>query len=152
MGEIKNIKIDVPKEKVLRRLGHKLGAKLDKRIESLIDKEIEEAYSLIDSFAVYEDLDIEFVKEDEVKLKNVFLIKSKNLAKILTNAKKATLIAVTIGDELEKTIGDSTIDVIRDAIGSEAVEALAIKVIWVNLYLCSEFVRRSILANRLLLD
>ena len=128
MGEIKNIKIEIVKDRVLRRLGYKLENKLDKRVESLIDKELEEAYSLIDVCAVYEDLEIEFVKEDEIKLKNAFLIKSKNLAKILKKAEKATLIAVTIGDKIEKTTGDATIDVIRDSIGSEAVEELAIKV------------------------
>lgn len=128
MPEIKNIKIELKKDNILRRLGHRLENKLDKRVESLIDKEIQEAYTLIDLYATYKDFEIESVKDDKIKLKNTFLIKCKNLANILKKANKATLIVVTIGDELEKTTGDSTIEVIRDAIGSEAVEELAIKV------------------------
>ena len=81
---------------------------------------------MLDVYCVYKDFKIEYVKEDKVKLKN-FIIKSRNLARILENAEKGSLIAVTIGDELEKKTGDLMIDVVRDAIGSEAVEELAIQ-------------------------
>jgi len=128
MVEITNVNIRLNKEKILRRLGYNEKNKLDKRVESIIDKQIQEGYSLIDPYVVYKDLGIEYVKEDEIRLKNAFFIKCKALANILKKADKATLIAVTIGEGLEKPSGDLTADSIRDAIGSEAVEELAIAV------------------------
>ncbi len=123
MGEIRNIEIKIDKKHVLRRLGNKL----DKKVRLLIDQEIGKAHSLVEPYAVFKDLEIEFVKEDRIQLKNAFLIKCKNLAKILRTADKATLIAVTIGDNLEKPV-DSLTDNIRFAIGSEAAEYLAVAV------------------------
>jgi len=123
--EIKNIKIRIDRKNVLKRLGHRLKTETDERINRLIDEQINEAYSMIEPYCVYKDLDIAHVKDDEIKLKNAFLIKSSNLAKILRKADKATLIAITIGDELERRTGDLLVDAIRDAIGSEAVEELA---------------------------
>ena len=123
--EIKNIKIRIDRKNVLKRLGHRLKTETDERINRLIDEQINEAYSMIEPYCVYKDIGIAHVKDDEIKLKNAFLIKSSNLAKILRKADKATLIAITIGDELERRTGDLLVDAIRDAIGSEAVEELA---------------------------
>ena len=125
MVELTNVKIEISKEKVLKRLGAK--KKVDSRIKKIVEKEIENVYSLLDVYCVYKELDIEFVKGDEIKLKDGFTMKSKNQGRILENAKKGTLIAVTIGDEIEEKTGDLTVDVIRDAIGSEGVEELAVQ-------------------------
>ncbi len=122
MMELTNIKIKISKEKVLKRLD--MPCEADKRIDLMIDKEIEEAYTLFEPYCIYKEVIVEKVTENEVKL-DVFTVQSRNLARIMKKAKKATLMAVTIGAELEKRTGNITIDTIRDAIGSIAVESLA---------------------------
>ena len=56
------------------------------------------------------------------------MIKSERLAEHLAGCDKATLMAVTIGKGIEKETNDVLRDLLRDAIGTEAVEALADKV------------------------
>lgn len=125
MPELTNIKIELNKENILKRLGHSPKIKIDERLNGLIDSELDNAYCLIDPYCIYKDLEIESVKEDKIKLKDAFIINSRPLANILKDAKKATLIALTIGNGLEKRTENLLIDSIRDAIGSEAAEELA---------------------------
>ncbi|MBW2981104.1 hypothetical protein KY360_06840 [Candidatus Woesearchaeota archaeon] len=120
---ITNLKIKIPKKEVLNRLGYKAGVTKESNLH-LVDEQLQEAYSLIDPKAVYKDFDI-VVKNGSISLKGSFTIKSKTLAKRLKDCKKATLVALTIGPGLEKKTKDLVTNVIRDAIGSEAVEELA---------------------------
>jgi len=118
------ISFQIPKDKVLRRLGYTSKTKLDKRTDDIINNEIEHASKLIKPSFVYGDLTVKSVTDDEIVFDRLS-IKSKILSNKFNNVKKATIFIVSIGEELEKKTGKTLTDALRDAIGSEAVEEFA---------------------------
>lgn len=124
LKKITNIKIEIPKNEVLKCLGKTPKTEIHKKINEMIDEQIEEACSLIEPQGEYVDLDIKKVTENEIIFEN-YKIKSKKLAEHFKNAKKATIIFVTIGEDITEKTGDVVIDAIRDSIGSAAVEEVA---------------------------
>lgn len=92
---------------------------------------VEEGYSLVGPKAAYEIFDIT-IKGDEVKFPKAKLtVKSASLAKHIKGAEKAALFLCTIGKDLAEAVnryvtkGEIAHATILDAVGSEAVEALA---------------------------
>lgn len=124
LKKISNIKIKIPKHEVLRYLGKTPHTRIDSKTEKIIEEQIDEAYSLIEPEGEYADIEIESVTEKEVIFKN-FKIESKKLAEHLKNAKKATIIFATVGSKITEKTNNVLKDIIRDAIGSAAVEEVA---------------------------
>lgn len=135
MARIQNLKIEIPRLEVLKRLRFNVYKTiLPDDIDYLIDKMMEEAYILIGTKAVYKDFVIAAKSEDKIALAGTdFKIAGREVSGILRNSFKVTLLAVTIGEDLPNKAhqymseGKNTEGVILDAVGSEAVEALAEK-------------------------
>jgi hypothetical protein len=135
MPRIQNLKIEIPRLDVLKRLHYNVyKTSVSGDIDYLIDKMMEDAYILIGTKAVYKDFAVAGRAEGEITLQGTdFRIVGREVSGILKHSFKVTLMAVTIGEDLPNRShqymaeGKNTEGVILDAVGSEAVEALAEK-------------------------
>ncbi|MDP8263739.1 MAG: vitamin B12 dependent-methionine synthase activation domain-containing protein [Candidatus Ancaeobacter aquaticus] len=136
MPTLTNLKVNIPRNEVLKRLRyHPSKTDPQENIDNLIDNLIEDAYILMEPKALYKDILIEEKSGNIVTLKDcTFVIEGAEIAGLLQKSHKVVLMAVTIGPDLplrsqrymqEKKVTEA---MVLDAIGSEAVEALADKV------------------------
>lgn len=119
--------------------------KINKKIATLDDIEeeslrntilnnIEQGYRLIHPKAVYRTCEICSVEDEVVTLQeSATLLRGQSMTKLLSLCKKVTLLAVTIGDQLEKkveSLGTTSITdgFILDAVGSTMADYFAQKV------------------------
>ena len=106
MGFImKNLKnLTIPKDEVLRYLGHKKKQIISDNINELVDQTIEEAKELIFPKFVLSYFNT-IIKEDGVTFENTnLLLTGKDIKEHLKHAKKTVLMAVTLGSIIEKKI------------------------------------------------
>jgi hypothetical protein len=130
---IKDFKIEIDKKKVCRNLGYENGHGPSPSISSLIDEEIDEAYSLIQPSCFYRIMDINRVRRPRVTLLNgiTYSITSEVLSWVLYPCKKAVIFVASIGKGLEESAKQVMDDghllkaTVLDAIGSEATEKVA---------------------------
>jgi Methionine synthase I, cobalamin-binding domain len=96
-----------------------------------VKKELSGLISIISPVAKVSDLKIDNITSSNITFENGFEIESVKLAMVLKNSKKATFMALTIGEKLTLEVEEAlkkeeyTKAVIIDAIGSEAVEKFA---------------------------
>jgi hypothetical protein len=117
---------------VIRRLNYNPKKSIfDKDIELFVKKELSGLISVISPVAKVSDLKIDNITSSNITFENGFEIESVKLAMVLKNSKKATFMALTIGEKLTLAVEEAlkkeeyTKAVIIDAIGSEAVEKFA---------------------------
>jgi hypothetical protein len=117
---------------VIRRLNYNPKKSIfDEDIELFVKKELSGLISVISPVAKVSDLKIDNITSSNITFENGFEIESVKLAMVLKNSKKATFMALTIGEKLTLEVEEAlkkeeyTKAVIIDAIGSEAVEKFA---------------------------
>jgi len=119
-------------EKVMGRLGYnKKKTKVDDSIIQKIQNEISSSINIIHPIGNVLENKITSKYDDFIVLESGLKLKSRKICNILKDVSSVSLMICTIGKEItEKTIDltkreDFSTAVILDAIGSEAVEALA---------------------------
>ena len=125
--------IDIPVRAVLQRLGYPQGRRRDNsEVNRIFDEEIERAPKLFKSQGVFRFLEVASKDEELITFKkSSFLIKSKQVVKMLNGSDLVIVFMVTIGPLLEQEVdklmnqGEMTRGVILDAIGSETADAVA---------------------------
>ncbi len=123
--KIKGFKIRLRKREILKTLKYDSRyTNIDSGIEKLIQQQIENAYLFIYPSVIYKT----FLNTPQVK--NEILLGSKKVSELLHKASAFTLMAVTIGDKLEKEVNrikdkNLTEAFVLDAAGSEATEQSA---------------------------
>jgi hypothetical protein len=129
MNKIRGFKIRLRKREILRTLRYDgRYTEIGPDIELLIQNQIENAYSLIHPSVVYITF---FNKDDEFDdIKKTIVKGSKQVEDLLKKAEAFTLMAVTIGPDLEREVdnikeSDLTAAYVLDTAGSEAVEQSA---------------------------
>ena len=125
---IKGFEIEIDKDEVCRCLGYRRDQGPSSSISSLIDKEIEEAYALIQTSCFYHLMDIRQVRRPRVILEDGLVITSDVLSRVLSCCQQAAIFLANIGRGLEVRVsqlmneGQMLKASILDAIGSEAAE------------------------------
>lgn len=121
-------KIEIKKEEVLRYLGYK-GQEIDCNLDLKIESLILESKNLFRERVAFREFYI--LKEDgEIKLKDTNIkLKGKDIYNLLKDSDRCILIAVTLGNDIEKKIRlysktDLTSSVILDACATAGVESL----------------------------
>ena len=124
--------IQLNKKTILKSLGYRIPREISKHsLDRMIEEELRESFSLIDPIGIYETFPIRIKKGYTIDIKGGFRISSKKLSKWLGESSDLAVMAVTIGDRLEKKVSDllnqeeSERGFILDAIGSHAVERVA---------------------------
>jgi hypothetical protein len=125
-----DIKIEVDKDEIYRRLGYEREQRLRPGIPSLVDSQIHEAYEFIEPAAYYTIKPITSVGVSKISVAGMLFI-SRKLAQVLSNCSQAVIFVVTIGEALEKEIARLMSEglilkaSVLDAVGSVAVEKVA---------------------------
>lgn len=133
MPLIENIKFTISREDVYRLLKFaRTKTQSTSKVDSLIAAEIKEGYALAGPRAVYETYSISKRKKDNIFLDGCSLvIKSRDVAERLAKSSKVSFFACTIGRALSDKVNEymrlkeTAKAAILDAVGSEAVEAVA---------------------------
>lgn len=122
----------IDKKEVLRYLGYR-GQYIDKNMDKLIDDCIEETEKAVQEHFLYNVFPI-IKKEEGMELEGTnIVLKGGNIQSHLCNAKRCTVMAVTIGGVIEKIIRynervNLTKATVLDACATAAVEVLCDKV------------------------
>lgn len=119
----------------MRRLGYPAGGgKVSEEVARIIDGEVERAYDLLDPMGVFRLVRVGSRDGDSVRFGEIsFVVRSRQVSRMLKDASFAALFMVTIGPSLEKTVGqlfaedEMTRALVLDAIGSETADAVADK-------------------------
>ncbi len=132
-GEIMNaLELKIDREEVLRYLGHK-GQKIDENMSEMIDQCREEIRKIIIPRAVYEYRNIQNTKEGIEVLDTNLMLTGNDIMKHLRASKECVLMAVTLGNEIEKKTRlyektNLTKALIIDACATTAVEEICDKI------------------------
>lgn len=125
--------LTIPREEVLRYLGHKSSQKIDDNINNLIDECIEETKKIINPKFVFAEYTKTLI-DDGVKIDGTNLILEGNdIREHLKSAKKVVLMAVTLGNNIEQKTRlyeriNLTKAVILDSCATTAVEEICDKI------------------------
>jgi len=131
MPVFKEMKIPVPIDEVLRRLGKKRNMDISNQLAWLVNEETEKCQSLMTPMGIYERFEVSLEKEDVVEVKDGLSIESADLYRWVSGCDEIVVMAVTIGEEIITRVeelveaSEVTRGMIVDAIGSETVEELA---------------------------
>ena len=126
MKEISHFPLDLPVEKIKRRLKMPAREK-NQRVDSLLEK----FFALIEPRARYMDLTISF-RENTIVFDDGYTIKSVSLNKHLRDCSRVSMLGVSIGEYIEEEMskyqarGKNLEPLVLDAVGSECVEEAAI--------------------------
>ena len=132
---IKFQNIDIPIRAVLQRLGYPHGKRGgNNEVNRIFDEEIQKAGRLFQPRGVFRFLRVASKNEKRITFKeSSFVIRSKQVIRMLDNSDPVIVFMVTIGPPLEQEVdslikrGEMTRGVILDAIGSETADAVAEK-------------------------
>jgi hypothetical protein len=126
-----NIKIDIPYNAILYRLGYKnRKTQLNKFEKKKIDIFIKEGFDLCEKKMVYRIYKKFLVAENKIKLSKNAIIKSKDIYNLLKNSSELVLMAATVGKKIiesrdfEIKQGNAAKAIIFDAVASEVVDSL----------------------------
>ncbi|QUH24625.1 hypothetical protein [Serpentinicella alkaliphila] len=121
--------IQLNKDEILRYLGYKNGMDIPIHLDELIDKSISNSYELIEPVGEYRTSRIKGIKGSNILFDEFdFKIHSEDIATLLKGCDYASILAVTIGNDIQNHIdlcfshGEYTEALIFDAIGSDAAE------------------------------
>lgn len=129
MNKVRGFKIRLRKREILKTLRYDTRyTSIDRDLEKLIQQQIENAYTLIHPSVIYETFPNTSDRFETTK--NEILLGSRKLEELLEKPCAFTLMAVTIGKELENEVNriknkDLTGAFVLDAAGSEATEQSA---------------------------
>lgn len=125
--------VPIPVEQVLKRLGYPADVrKIDHQVQSILDGEVKRASTLLKPKGVYRLL--RPISNDNGLMRfrdSEFIIRSKQVTRMLRASDPVILFMVTIGPALEEYVKELFADdemagaVILDAIGSETADAAA---------------------------
>jgi hypothetical protein len=118
--------LEINKEEVLRYLGYK-GQEIDGNMNQMIDECREEIKKIISPRVIYEYKDIKQLDEGVEVINTSLILIGKDIREHLKNSKKCVLMAVTLGNEVEKKTRlyektNLTKALILDACATTAVE------------------------------
>lgn len=121
-------KVNINKHEVLRYLGHK-GQSIDQKIMDIINECINEVKTIITPRAVYEYRKINILDEGVEVLETNLLLVGKDIKKHLLNSNECVLMAVTLGNDIERKTRlyektNLTKALILDACATTAVEEI----------------------------
>lgn len=131
MPVFQDMKVPVPVDEVLRRLGKKRNMELSGELARIVNEEVVTCQGLITPKGVYERFSISMDRPEIIEIHGGFAIESADLSKWMENCDEMVVLVVTIGDEIHARTGELvdsgevTRGMIVDAIGSETVEELA---------------------------
>ncbi|KUK89541.1 MAG: hypothetical protein XE02_0972 [Mesotoga infera] len=139
---IENIKIKIAEEEVARYLGYQkdLVTDLNSDLKEVIDEEISQAYSLLETKGIYRLLSLKSISPEGVIFTESgyqFSVNT-NIIKFLENAEYLLLAVVTIGPKMEQSVKENFNQnqylraMVRDAIGTVAVKTAGQ---WLNHYI-----------------
>jgi hypothetical protein len=139
---IENIKIKIAEEEVARYLGYQkdLVTDLNSDLKEVIDEEISQAYSLLETKGIYRLLSLKSISPEGVIFTESgyqFSVNT-NVIKFLENAEYLLLAVVTIGPKMEQSVKENFNQnqylraMVRDAIGTVAVKTAGQ---WLNHYI-----------------
>jgi len=128
---IKDFEIEIDKDEVCRNLGYGKDQGPNSSISSLIDEEVDDAYSLIQPSCFYQLMNIRQIRQPWVILEDGIVITSNVLSQVLARCHHGVLFVANIGRRLEERVtqlmqeGQMLRATILDAVGSEAAEKTA---------------------------
>ena len=130
---VRPARISIPRQAVLRRLGHRAGrSEVSPEMQRLMDETIVLAEGLLAPAGLFGDLTIEEASEGTVSfVESPISFESRRLARHLEECYRATLLVCTLGPGLDEAHDRLTAEgansqaLILDAIGSETAELLA---------------------------
>lgn len=93
--------LEINKCEVLRYLGYK-GQEIDENMNQIIDECREEIKKLITPRTIYEYRNIKLMDEGVEVINTNLILKGKDIIEHLKNSKECVLMAVTLGNEVEK--------------------------------------------------
>lgn len=128
---LNNIKINIPYNAILYRLGYKKRKTLLNKFEKKkIDAFIKDGFDLCEKKMVYRIYKNFLVSDNKIKLAANAIIKSRDIYNLLKNSSELVLMAATVGKKIiegrdaEIKQGNSVKAIIFDAVASEVVDAL----------------------------
>lgn len=124
---IRNFPIAIDLRAVKRRIGYKPGAEMDEKVSGVFDRAVARARRLAAPQAVYIVDKISEHTDDRVELECGFVVKSRQVSRMLRNCREAVLFAATIGADAETQAAElmksrPTEGMILDAAAGEAAE------------------------------
>jgi hypothetical protein len=124
--------VEINREEVLRYLGYK-GQDIDQNISKVIDECREEVKKVVTPRVVYSYKDIEQNEKGVEVVSTNLVLRGKDIKEHLKNSKQCVLMAVTLGNEIEKRTRlyertNLTKALILDACATTAVEEVCDKV------------------------
>ncbi|MBE6071109.1 MAG: methionine synthase [Clostridium butyricum] len=96
-----DFKVNISKEEVLRYLGHK-GQIVDQKIMNIIDESINEVKGIITPRAIYEYKKINISDKGVEVLGTNLILTGNDIKKHLSNSNECVLMAVTLGNDIER--------------------------------------------------
>ena len=124
--------INIDKQQVLSQIGYCDDYEPSFRIKSLVNDYIENYHNLVDSTYSYTLRDIKSVQENRVTIDDSIILESRVIARLSEKCEKVAIFILTIGNHLEEMVaylaenGLVLQASVLDAIGSDAVEQLAV--------------------------
>jgi cobalamin-dependent methionine synthase I len=138
--EVRLPEIQIPVREVIRRMGYPTGKSPDPGIQQLLSEEMKRAAGLFQFRGIYRALDIQEISDDILSFhEDSFEIQSRQVCRMLRNAKQAVFFMVTIGKGLEEDVRtlleqeETTRAFILDAVGSETADEAANVLHWKTL-------------------
>jgi len=126
-----DMKVPVPVDEVLRRLGKKRKMEISGELAKLVNEEVVTCQKLMAPKGVYERFDISMDRPGTIEIRDGLTIESADLFDWMENCDEIVVLVVTIGGAIHARTGELveagevTRGMIVDAIGSETVEELA---------------------------
>ncbi len=125
-----SITVEIPRDKILRRLGYKKGATMLTQLQrEQLEHSMEDAFSLIHLRGAGARLGIEKKTESEITVYGGHVIRSAGVAAMLKNSIEVFLMGATAGHEIVDAIREDaeknnlTHGVVMDAVAGEMVDA-----------------------------
>lgn len=127
---ISNMPLKIEKAKIMQRLGYiksktLIGPHLNEIVESLII----EGFSYCRTLGIYQICEIKKAGNDNIKINDSFVLKSKSLYKLLSDSESIVFMMSTVGSAVMKIIqesmheGNNVKAVVFDAVASETADS-----------------------------
>jgi hypothetical protein len=126
-----DMKVPVPVDEVLRRLGKKRKMEISRELARIVNEEVATCQGLMTPKGIYERFDISMERPEIIEIRGGFTIKSADLFDWMENCDEMVVLVVTVGGGINARTGELvdsgevTRGMVVDAIGSETVEELA---------------------------
>jgi hypothetical protein len=125
------MKIPIPVDEVLRRLGRKGKMEVSPQLARLVNEEISICQDLMTPMGIYDRFGLSLDRSGAVSISGGFTVNSSDLYRWVRGCDELVVMVVTVGPGINERVqelteaGEVTRGMIVDAIGSETVEELA---------------------------